>query len=526
MFRELADLPVERRAGMVHARWSVTRPDTMARCASLALRLLACSALIAASGTAASAAVLYVLPTDGAPARGLRIDGAPIPPGASVRSFVSARAAAREAAMVHVRLPAATKPLPMTLAQLGLRVDTEAAVRRAMAIAHEGSIEQRFDECLRARQGAFDIPLTWTVDAPSLFSWLGPIKEDTDEPPVAARLDLVNHTVIPHRSGMYLDLYAVVDGVDRVAHLGAKELPLPATEVPPIASSEFLERIDISQVVGHFETRFGYLGGEANRAQNIQTAASRLDGQVLLPGQIMSFNAVVGHRTLENGFHKGWEIFKGEMVEGIGGGTCQVASTLHAASYLAGLEVLERSPHSRPSGYITMGLDSTVVDGSVDLKLRNPFHFPIVLHSAVDRGSLVFELLGEQRPVTVTFKRDVIGVRDYKRTLRETSYLPEGKVVLKQHGIRGYSIRRTRVVTYRDGSEREEITTDIYPATAEIYLVPPGTDESVLPPLPGQETDHPQPAASTTAPEIVLAPGVHRPSAEQANAPARLVITR
>lgn len=289
-----------------------------------------------------------------------------------------------------------------------------------------------------------------------------------------------------------------------------------------------MERIDITQVVGHFETRFGYLGGETNRAANIANAASKLDGQVLLPGQILSFNNVVGHRTLDNGFHKGWEIFKGEMVEGVGGGTCQVASTLHAAAYLAGLDVLERSPHSRPSGYIVMGLDSTVVDGQVDLKLRNPFDFPIVLHAQVDRGVITFELLGQQRPVTVTFKRDVVGAKDYKRVIRETSYLPEGKVVLKQRGIRGYSVRRVRSLHFRDGSEREEVTLDVYPATAEIYLVPPGTDESVLPPLPGEEREDSAPAADS-APQpvqIVLAPGVHAPSADQANAPARLVIER
>lgn len=500
----------------------------MHRRTSLFLRLVACSALLAGSAAAAASSVLHYLPARGSAAVGLRIDGAPLPAATSVRSFVLARAAARESALVQVFLPSHPKPIPMSLAQLGLRIDTEAAVRRALAVAHEGPLDQRLQEAVRARSGAIDIPLSWTIDAQAIFSWLGPIKEETDEPPVAARLDLAKHSVVPHRSGKYLDLYAVVDGVDRVAHLDAHELRVPATEVPPIASSEFLERIDISQVVGHFETHFGYLGGEANRAQNIQTAASRLDGHVLLPGQIMSFNAVVGHRTLENGFHKGWEIFKGEMVEGIGGGTCQVASTLHAASYLAGLEVLERSPHSRPSGYITMGLDSTVVDGSVDLKLRNPFSFPIVVHSVVDRGKLVFELLGEQRPVSVTFKRDVIGVRDYKRTLRETSYLPEGKIVLKQHGIRGYSIRRTRMLKFRDGAEREEITTDIYPATAEIYLVPPGTDESVLPPLPGQQDTQQPPAAAASSqpPQIVLAPGVHRPSAEQAHAPGRLVITR
>ncbi|MBI5535029.1 MAG: VanW family protein [Deltaproteobacteria bacterium] len=501
----------------------------MSRSTSIVLRLLASGALVVATTTGAAATALRILPADDAPAAGLLVDGAPLPAGSSLRGFVLKKAAEHESAKVQVHLPGRSHPVTMTLAELGVRPDVELAVQRAMAIGHVGSIEQRLEESLRARQGRIDVPITWSVEASALFKWLEPIKEDTDEPPLPARLDLNKHTVIPHRSGKYLDLYEAVEAVDRVARLGAPELRLPPVEVPPVASSEFLEKIDITQVVGHFETRFGYLGGEANRAQNIATAASRLDGFVLLPGQIMSFNAVVGHRTLENGFAKGWEIFKGEMVEGIGGGTCQVASTLHAASYLAGLEVIERSPHSRPSGYITMGLDSTVVDGSVDLKLRNPFSFPVVLHSKVDHGVITFELLGQQRPVMVTFKRDVLGVRDYKRQVRETGYLPAGKIVLKQHGIRGYSIRRTRVMKFRDGTEHEEITTDIYPATAEIYLVPPGTDESVLPPLPGETKDPPadaQPASSAAPVEIVLAPGVHRPSAEQAGAPGRLVITR
>jgi vancomycin resistance protein YoaR len=502
----------------------------MNRAVHFALRLFASAAFVLAAASGATATALRLLPAEDAPAQGLRIDGAPLPAGSSLRAFVQKKAADHEATRVGVLLPGRKHPVTMSLFQLGVRGDVESAMRRTMAIGHTGSVEQRLEESVRARAGEIDIPITWRIDAAALFNVLTPIKEDSDEPPVPARLDLTKHAVIQHRNGKYLDVYAAIEAVDRVAQLGAQELRLPPVEVPPAASAEFLEKIDITQVVGHFETRFGYLGGETNRAQNIATAASRLDGFVLLPGQIMSFNAVVGHRTLDNGFAKGWEIFKGEMVEGVGGGTCQVASTLHASAFLAGLDVIERSPHSRPSGYITMGLDSTVVDGSVDLKIRNPFAFPIVLHSTIDRGKLTFELLGEQRPVMVTFKRDVTGVRNYKRQVRETSYLQAGKIVLKQHGIRGYSIRRTRVMKAHDGSEREEITTDVYPATAEIYLVPPGTDEAVLPPLPGETAETIAAASTTAAPaapvEIVVGPGVHRPSAEQAGAAGRLVITR
>jgi hypothetical protein len=279
---------------------------------------------------------------------------------------------------------------------------------------------------------------------------------------------------------------------------------------------------------------------------------------VLLPHELFSFNALVGPRTVENGFSKGWEIFKGEMVEGIGGGTCQVASTFHAAAFLAGLDIIERLPHSRPSAYITMGLDATVVYPVVDLKIRNPYDFPVVVHSHVEGGSVEFELRGHEQPAKVVFGRQVLAVRPFTRKVEEMPGLPANRIIRKQHGIRGYKILRTRTIAYRDGSAHNESNVDVYPPTVEMYLVAPGTDvDAVLPPLaepadgavsgwtPPQAatSDPPQApapvalaasnAAVTTTcttdcppekPKIVEAPGVHAPHAEQLRAATRVVI--
>jgi len=226
------------------------------------------------------------------------------------------------------------------------------------------------------------------------------------------------------------------------------------------------------------------VGGQANRGKNIVRAASQMEGVVLMPGEVVSFNANVGPRSSENGFFTAPEIYKGEMREGIGGGTCQVAGTLHAAAFLGGLDVVERSNHSRPSGYIRMGLDATVVYPIVDLKLRNPYRFPVVIHSTIDRGTLTFQLLGRERPATVEWGTDTVSVANFKRKVEEAAWLPPGKFVKKQKGIRGYSIRKTRKIHLRDGEERVEVTTDVYPPTFEIYMVPPGTDPAQeLPPV-------------------------------------------
>lgn len=446
--------------------------------------LVAALLVVVLGGVSAALAAWYLLPRDGRTAYGVRIGGEEVREGETPGQHVERLALRMSSRKVRLQVRDGQSET-LTLAQLGLRFDREATLRRAMQIGRQGSVWYRLASCWRARGGQVNVPPAWQIDPTPTFDRILAVKYDLDRAAVPARYDFADKSVVPHRDGIYLDPFATVDALDRLVRAGGDTLEVVRSPVPPTVTASFLERLDISQRVGHFETRFGYLGGQANRAHNIATAASRLDGVVMLPHQIISFNAIVGHRTLDNGFRKGWEIFRGEMVEGVGGGTCQVASTLYASAFLAGLDVIERSPHSRPSGYIPMGLDATVVDGLVDLKLRNPFDFPIVLHSEVDKGVITFDLLGERRPLRVKFRGEVVGTSRYKRKVRVAHWLAEGRVIRKQRGIRGYRVRRVRSMQGDDGREREEVTIDVYPATTEIYLVPPGTDpEQDLPPLP------------------------------------------
>ncbi len=473
----------------MHAAPGVGLANRMMFRNSFPIALLAALFVLLAGAAATASFVWVLLPKPGATASGVRIEGAAVPAARTPLAHAQELADRLENRTVRWRIGDGDGE-EKTLRELGIHADVETTVRRAMAVGRRGSLAYRLDACWRARGGRVHVPLVWTMDPGPLMRLVREAKESQDRPGVAARYDFADDTVKPHEDGRYLDVHATLDELDRLVRAGGDTLDVVTTPVSPIVTASFLEKLDISQRVGHFETRFGYLGGQANRAHNIATAAARLDGVVLLPRQIISFNRIVGHRTLDNGFAKGWEIFRGEMVEGVGGGTCQTASTLHAAAYLGGLDIIERSPHSRPSGYIAMGLDATVVDGLVDLKIRNPFSFPIVLHSEVDKGRISFELRGQQRPVRVTFRGDVVDTRRYDRKVRVAHWLGEGRVIRKQRGIRGYTVRRVRAMRGRNGREWKEVTKDVYPPTREIYLVPPGTDpEEDLPPLPHEREE-------------------------------------
>jgi vancomycin resistance protein YoaR len=528
------------------------------------VRWAAASALTAAVLGAAAGAAAYhfgraVCPGADAPCAGVKLDGATLSRGLDVDAWLGEKS--RELAARSIKLTVQGLPSferTMTLGELGVVLDVARTATLVRGVGRRGSYVDRWLAGRRASRGEIDVPLFVNVDEDVARAALAPIKDDTDELAVPARLDLAKGGIIAELPGHFLDTDRALEQIRAAASSSATSIELARVDFVPRVSREYLSAIDHAQQLSRFTTWFSRKGDQESRARNIDRAAARLDGVVLFPHELFSFNAVVGPRTVENGFSKGWEIFKGEMVEGVGGGTCQVASTFHAASFLAGLDIIERLPHSRPSAYITMGLDATVVYPVVDLQLRNPYEFPIVVHSYVDGGSVVFELYGQERPVHVTFGRQVLAVRAFTRKVEEMPGLPPDRIIRKQHGIRGYKILRTRTIAYRDGTAHSESNVDVYPPTIEMYLVAPGTDvDTALPPLaeptdgagsgwtppsaaPALEaapapTAAPAPAATAATactgadcppdkPKIVEAPGVHAPHAEQLRAATRVVI--
>jgi vancomycin resistance protein YoaR len=462
---------------------------------SLRIRALVALTVLAAAATAGGIAERRILPRDRV-LPGARVEGALLSDelaradDAQIASWIDQRVETLLDREVEVRAGPAKRTVK--LRELASPVDSKPIVARLRALGRSGSLATRIDEALRTRRGEIDVPIPIDADSSAVERIVASMKAEVDEPATDAKLDLAGHKIIQDHSGHLLEYDgAVVSLADEVvsrAHGPATvtaAIQLSTLELPAKTTAASLAKLDISTVVASFETFFGRGGDQAPRAGNIEVAARKLDGLVLEPGQLVSFNDVVGERSEANGFKVAWEIFKGEMRPGVGGGTCQVASTFHAAAFFGGLEILERLPHSRPSAYIPMGLDSTVVYPVVDLKMKNPHPFPVVVHTKVNGNSVVVELLGKSKPVNVVFGRDVVDILPYTRRIDEESWVAAGKAIKKQGGIRGYRVRRSRTIQYASGGQsKTEITYDFYPATTEIYLVAPGTDPNDLPPLP------------------------------------------
>ncbi len=254
-------------------------------------------------------------------------------------------------------------------------------------------------------------------------------------------------------------------------------------------TAEELGRVDVSKVVTSYATDFALYGTGAGRAVNIKLAASLLDGAVLAPGQILSFNDRVGPRAKERGFALAPEIQGDEMQLGFGGGTCQVSSTLHMAALYGAVDVVERQSHSRPSAYAMLGLDATVSYPTTDLKIKNGFSFPILVHAFLPKPTQIkVEILGGDPVAKVVYGYGVNSTEDFTRRVEVKPYLPQGKTVRHQKGSRGYDVTSFVTIQYFDGREGKRSYYSGYRPAPEILYVGPGTRAEDLPPLPEHAT--------------------------------------
>jgi vancomycin resistance protein YoaR len=168
-------------------------------------------------------------------------------------------------------------------------------------------------------------------------------------------------------------------------------LNLAFEPIPPRITAEQLQLIDGE--LASYTTRFP--GYQVNRNHNIRLAANALNGRVLLPGERLSFNEAVGKRTLKQGFRIAPVIIRGQKRLGVGGGICQVSSTLFNAALLADLAIVRRHNHSIPVPYVPLGRDATVSDTGLDLVIENDSPFPVAIVTELGRSHLTVRVLGK-----------------------------------------------------------------------------------------------------------------------------------
>ncbi|MGE6257476.1 VanW family protein [Heyndrickxia sporothermodurans] len=204
------------------------------------------------------------------------------------------------------------------------------------------------------------------------------------EPPVNATLD-AHGNIVPEKVGYTLDREAF-------KHLfytyffnqGSSYVEAPMQRVFPTVDSELLSQIRVKRI-GLYSTYFNTNNRE--RSHNLSLASKAINNHVIFPGETFSFNQVVGKRTKEKGYMRAPVIVKGEMSEDIGGGICQISSTLYNAVDRAGLTITERYSHSKRVAYVPPGRDATVSWYGPDFRFTNKYNQPILIRATIYGGT-------------------------------------------------------------------------------------------------------------------------------------------
>lgn len=184
-----------------------------------------------------------------------------------------------------------------------------------------------------------------------------------------------------------------------------QSISVPVNISVPDITSDSLKKINTVMAV--YSTNFN--AGAVNRSKNIALAARNLSGTLVLPGKVFSFNQTVGPRLAAVGYRDAPVFIDGKVVPGVGGGVCQVSSTLYNAILLAGLTPVERTNHYLPVGYVPRAFDATVADGFIDFKFRNNFQHNIYVYATTRAGTLTIYILGS----TEDKAADTISLKNY-----------------------------------------------------------------------------------------------------------------
>ncbi len=208
--------------------------------------------------------------------------------------------------------------------------------------------------------------------------------------PDDARINKLTGEIIAEQNGRIIDLEETL--ADILAAEEGSNISMISYQIEPYLYEEDLE--SLKRVVGSYRT---VVRGSEGRKDNIKVAARAINNTLVAAEDICSFNQVVGPRTKEGGFTEAPEIINGKLSLGIGGGICQVSTTLYNALLTAKIKIVERHSHSKDVSYVPDGQDAAVAWDYLDLKFKNNFSTPILIKAAVNGSQLTINIIASTK---------------------------------------------------------------------------------------------------------------------------------
>jgi len=368
-----------------------------------------------------------------------------------------------------------------TLAELGWRLEVPASVLQAYSLGRDGSIFSRLREILSARREPVELHV-YVFEKDRGVSYLEHLgRRYIDRQPANAKLVLSDGDVrgVAERSGAKLDIEKSREHIAEAVDAGSTLADLAVTSIPPRVTAADFKGID--GAIAAYSTP--YKPWERDRTHNLKVACNSINGTLLKPDEVFSYNKEVGPRLKKYGFRDAPIFVHGEIEPGTGGGVCQVSTTVYNAALLADMKILRRSHHSRPVVYAPVGQDATVAPG-VDLRFENTTGSPVYILASVGRRTVDVTFLGKTQD-----GREVRVIPAGHTTIRAEVVekaedgLEQGKRIVRRSGRPGHRVSIYRVVKVGGVIvKRELVSNDYYRPESQIVAIPSQASHASPPP--------------------------------------------
>ncbi len=410
----------------------------------------------------------------------------------------------------------------VTAEKLGVSWSNKDVVEKAMDQVSSGNLVRQYMMRKDTEKSPVHIPLETRVDESKAESFIKSQTEGLMDEPQNASIVRTDGTfqITPGVSGKVVDMAATKMALDQ-ALLNQSQDEVRATAVVAEKQPDIVEEdlASIGDVLGTFTTDFSSSG--SSRSGNLSNGASKINGHVLMPGETLSGYECMHPFTTANGYYTAAAYEGGRVVDSIGGGVCQIATTLYNAALRAELEITQRQNHSMVVGYVKPSMDAAIAGTVKDIKITNNYSTPIYVEGYTENRKLTFTIYGkETRPGnrTVEYVSETLSSFSPGAPAEQVDpSMAPGSRRQVQSAHRGVKSRLWKVVTV-DGVETERtlLHTDTYNASKAIVLVGPPVPAPVpaepqpseaVQPHPGQENTPGQPGAENT-------PGTSAPGEE------------
>lgn len=348
------------------------------------------------------------------------------------------------------------------LVDLGLSPDVEATCQAIMDYGYESHLSDYVLHRFTALIYPQNYALYYHVDQEKAYAVLDAIIKKQNKQAHDAYLSVdTKGQVLLHKeeNGQTIDLEAALQDLLEKAHSGQVDMLILKSQTVKEHTLKADQLNGLTAVLASYTTNFN--SADSKRTHNIVLASNKINGQLLAAGSTFSFNDVVGERTAEAGFDDAPVMMDGKLVPGVGGGICQVSSTLFNAALLSGMDIVERTPHYAPVSYIPKGRDATVAWGYLDFKFKNPYKHPVYILSVINGDSLSIYVIGypEDKPQKVWIE---VGPDRILPHGTQTRLDPNQVGDVIEEGADGLQVMTKRYMTKANGQTDSDAFESIY----------------------------------------------------------------